>query len=113
MLIQENDGTYTGGPLDVLMLLHNVEAGTFHPAFFEEAPMPGAIPPAEEVPVVRLKSKFHHTQGAPTLEAALVLFEELATKIVVRPENHIREPYPWNGEIGIVLLVPNWLRKEG
>lgn len=114
MLIRHDDGTFTGGPLDVHLILHNVEAGTYHVAFFEERMMPGPVIPSEEVTVVRLQCKMHHTTGAPTLEGAQVQFDEFAQKIVLRPENLWRsEPYPWDGQLGIMMIVPNWLRKAG
>ena len=112
MLISNGDGTYTAAALDVLMILHHVEAGTYHAAFFEEAPPPGPVQEVSDVRVVRLRSKMHHTTGATSLEGAQAHLDELAVKVLVLPENLWREkpPYPWNGEQGITLLVDNWRR---
>lgn len=111
MLIENGDGTYTGGPLDVWCIMHNVEADTYHAAFFEEKPMPGPRPSVEDTKIVRLKSKMHHTEGAPTLEGALKYLDEMTAKVQVPPENIWREPKDWDGEIGIVWVFPNWRRK--
>lgn len=108
MLINNGDDTFIGGPLDVLCILHNVKKGTYHASFFEEKPMPGPVPDWKDVTVVRLKSKFSHTEGAPTLEGALKHLDDLATTIEVPPENIWREPRPWDGEIGIVWIANNW-----
>jgi len=108
MLIANGDGTYIGGPLDVWCILHNVKEGTYHAAFFEEKPMPGPVPDWQDVKVVRLKSKMHHTEGVPTLEEALAQLDEVVPKVEVHPENVWRDPKPWDGEIGIVWAVPNW-----
>jgi hypothetical protein len=63
-LISNGDGTYTAAPLDVLMILHDVVAGTYHAAFFEEAPLPGN---ATSVRSVRLRCRMHRLRGAPSL----------------------------------------------
>ena len=110
MLISNADGTYTAGALDVLMILHHVVAGTYHAAFFKEAPLPGPVREIGEVKIVRLRSKMHHTSGAPTLEGAQVHLDELAGKIHVPPENVWRDkpPYPWDGRHDVTLIVDNW-----
>jgi hypothetical protein len=114
-MIANGDGTYTAGPLDVLMILHDMRANTFHAAFFEEAPMPGPVQDVKDVRVVRLRSKMHHTAGASTLDAARVDLAEIAQKIQVPDSNIWRDhsPYPWDGQPGIVLFVENWLPAEG
>lgn len=110
MLISNGDGTYRAGALDVLMILHHVVAGTYHAAIFEEAPPPGPVQDLGSVRVVRLRSRMHHTTGAPSLEGALAHLDELTAKIQVPPENVWRDkpPYPWNGRQGITLVVDNW-----
>jgi hypothetical protein len=110
MLISNGDGTFTAAALDVLLILHHVEAGTYHAAFFEEARPPGPVQDVADVRVVRLRSKMHHTTGASTLEGAQKHLDELAAKIDVPDENRWRDkpPYPWNGDQGITLLVDNW-----
>jgi len=70
MLISNGpDGTFTTGHLDVLLILHHVEAGTYHAAFFEEAPPPGPVQDVGDVAIVRLRSKLHHTTGASSVHA--------------------------------------------
>lgn len=114
MLINNGDGTHTGGPLDVWCILHNATQGadTYHPAFFEEKPMPGPRPSVQDTKVVRLKSKMHHTEGFPTLEKALVQLDELAAKFRVPNENVWREPVEWDGHEGLVWLRENWRKNE-
>lgn len=114
MLISNGDGTFTAAALDVLMILHHVEAGTYHAAFFEEAPPPGPVQDVADVYVVRLRSKMHHTTGSPTLEGAQQHLDELAAKICVPDENRWRDkpPYPWNGKQGITIIVDNWRRPK-
>jgi hypothetical protein len=109
MLISNGEGTYTAAALDVLMILHHVEAGTYHVAFFEEAPPPEPVQDVAAVRAVRLRSKMHHTTGAPSLEGAQGYLDELAAKIQVPPDNIWRDkpPYPWNGMQGITLVVDN------
>jgi len=45
MLLENGNGTFTGGQADVLCMLKNVNNGRFYAAFFEENPMPGEIKP--------------------------------------------------------------------
>jgi len=114
MLISNGpDGTFTTGHLDVLLILHHVEAGTYHAAFFEEAPPPGPVQDVGDVAIVRLRSKLHHTTGASTLEGAKAHLDEVAVKICVPPENLWREkpPYPWDGQLGITVIVDNWRQR--
>lgn len=100
-----------GGALDVLMILHHVTKGTYHPAYFVEAPPPGPVQPVDSVEVVRLRSRMHHSTGAPTLEEAQVLFDELAQKIFVPPQNRWRDRvHAWDGTTGITVVVSNWHR---
>lgn len=112
MMVNNGNGTFTAGPLDVLLILHDVGNDTYHPAFFEEAPMPGPVPDYWEVSVVRLKSKMHHTEGAKTLEEAQKLFDELAEKIELPEENRWRDKArDWDGQLGIVFVEQNWRRR--
>lgn len=112
MLIRHDDGTFTAGPLDVLCILHYVEAGTYHAAFFEERPPPGPPEPDfRKLKIVRLRSKMHHTTGAPDLDGANTHLDELATKIKVPDENLWRDPIEWDGTQGIVLVRDNWRRE--
>src|SRR3990170_2995396 len=112
MLINNGDGTHTGGALDVLLILHDVTKNRYHAAFFTEAPMPGPIKDVEDVRAVRLQSRMHHTVGSDTLEGAIKHLNELATKILLPPENVWREPHEWDGELGVVLIVGNWRRQS-
>jgi hypothetical protein len=113
MLIEKDNGTYTGGPLDVLCILHDVTTDKFHPAFFEEKPFPGPILGVTEADIVRLKSKMHHTEGFSTLPEALVGLDEFALKIEVPASNLWRYPREWDGELGIVWVLQNWVKMKG
>ena len=110
MMLSNPDGTFMGGPLDVLCILHDVNTGRYHPAFFEEAPFPGPVADVRATTIVRLKSKMHHTGGFATLaEAVDNLDNDLSVKLKVPPTNVWRAPRDWDGELGIVWLEPNWL----
>lgn len=112
MLIENGDGTFTGGPLDVLCILHDVEAETYHVAFFEEKPLPGPVPDLQDTKVVRLKSKMHHTLGAGDLCGAFEHLAEMREKIQVPDENVWREPRDWDGQLGVVIVANNWRARE-
>lgn len=110
MLIANSDGTFTAGPLDVLLILMDTARGTYHAAFLEESMFPGAILDVADTKLVRLKSKMHHTQGSTTFEGARVHLDELAKKIEVRDGNLCRDHVsPWNGS-PFSAVVPNWVR---
>jgi len=120
MLIAKDDGTYTAGPLDVLCILYNTNAGTFHAAFFEEKPFSGSPAPHPNFPnfsrlnkgknegFVRLESKMHHTEGSPDLKVARGHLAELSAKIEVPPKNIWTKPRTWDGNLGIVWMFPDW-----
>jgi hypothetical protein len=107
MLIRNDDGTFTGGPLDVLLILCNVEEGTFHAAFLEEKPFPGPIGNVQETRTVRLKSKMHHTGGTTDFVEAQQHLEALRQQIDVPDENVVNRPVAWSGS-PFVVMVPNW-----
>jgi hypothetical protein len=112
MLIEtEKPGVFTAGALDILCILEDQNTGRFHVAFFEEHPMPGPVPSVEETNPVRLKSRMHHTAGADTLEGAQQHLRELREQIVLPDANVCDTPIDWNGEIGIVWLVENWVAR--
>lgn len=115
MLIQTGTKpSHTAGPLDVLCILHDTTVDRYHVAFFEEAPMPGPIGPVEALSAVRLKSRMHHTEGAPTLDGALEHLDTMLAEQIELPESNVcREPFPWDGSLGLVWLVPNWRRLGG
>jgi hypothetical protein len=110
MLIENGDGTYTGGPLDIWLILQDVNTKRFHPAFFQERPFPGPIKDVQDVDVVRLASKMHHTTGFDTWEAAVKELNETMLKAVkVAPENVWQDkPREWDGGIPVMLLENNW-----
>lgn len=110
MMIENGDGTYTSGPLDVVLIYHNVRAGTFHTAYYAEAPFPGPVAPVGETPLVRLVSKMHHTTGHATLEEAQEnARSEFLPVVGVRDYNvDLEHPMPWDGSIGDVIVMPNW-----
>lgn len=116
MLIANGDGTFIPGPLDAIAILHCVSTNTYHSVFFEEV-IPPSPPPAMETPTVRLRSKMHHTTGAPTHDEAKRHAAELWTQILVPPESvWLDEVIPWDGSHGVVIFRSNWLiqaRKGG
>lgn len=114
MLILKGDGTYDGGPLDVILILGNVHTKKFHVALFEESPFPGPVPDIQNMKVVRLKSKMHHTGGATDWAEAQIQMDDLCAKIALPESNVLRsEVFVWDGELGITLLSNNWLSEGG
>ncbi len=111
MLILNEDGTHTAGPLDAMCILQNMVTKRYHVTFFDEVPLPGPILDVIETPLVRLKSNMHHTEGADTIEGAKLQLAELRQQITMTDDNVTDEPIPWNGELGIVWLVLNWKAK--
>ena len=109
MLIDQGDGTSLAGPADIICIL-GLPAGTFHVTFFEEKPMPGPVRPTEELEAIRLKSKMHHTQGAPTLEGAREQARELRERIVVSDENVMTDEAVMVEDPVSVWVLPNWTR---
>ena len=109
MLIGNEDGSNTAGPLDVLCILHDAEGSKrFHPAFIEERPMPGPIQPPKDMTFARMESKMHHTGGFATLEEAQAsLRDDLSKRILCR--NVIYKPIPWDG----VPFVCIWPMRDG
>ena len=110
MLIDNGDGTCTGGPLDVLTILHDVAKNRFHAAFFEEMPLPGPVKDVQDTEIVRLRCKMHHTVGAGDLPEALHHLEELAEKIQLPNENKHLQPMAWDGTLHVVIFIENWRR---
>ena len=112
MLIRKDDKSFTGGPLDVLCILHRIETDTFHAAYFEEKMMPGPIVQVSAVATVRLMSHMHHTEGAESFAGAQEHLKDLATKIELPETNIVRDrAIPWDG-YPFILMVPNWRQKE-
>lgn len=105
MLIQNSDGTCTGGRKDVICILNDLNTGKYHVSFFEESPFPGG---QKDLSFVRLKSKMHHTYGSETIEGALNQLKEMREKIQVSDKNVWLEPQEWDGNQGMVWVVPNW-----
>lgn len=108
MMMDNGNGTFTAGGLDVLCILHDVNTDRYHAAFFEEKPFPGEVKSIEETDIVRLQSKMHHTSGSDTLDGALEHLKELSEKIIVPEENIKKEPIDWDGELGITFVWNNW-----
>jgi hypothetical protein len=77
VLIHSNNETCFAGPLDAILILRHAATGRYHVAFFEEQPPPGPRQAVDDVQVVRLKSRMHHTAGSDTLEGAGVHVDEL------------------------------------
>ncbi len=114
MLIQNDDDTFTGGPLDVILIYHNIGEGTFHPVFYEERPLPGPVSDLKDESIVRLMSRMHHTVGFKSLEEAQEnVRTDMRLKIILPDTNvAIERALPWDGELGDVWIVQNW-RREG
>ncbi|MGD9161860.1 MAG: hypothetical protein PVG39_25845 [Desulfobacteraceae bacterium] len=111
MLFESEDKTYyTGGPLDVIRILHDVTKNTYHAAFLEEHPLPGEVKDIDEIDVIRLISKMHRTEGSLSIEEELPHLEDLASKIHLREENIWRNPIDWNGMKAENFIVGNWRR---
>lgn len=106
MMIDNGNGTFTAGSLDVLCILYDVNKNKYHAAFFEEHPFPSS----EETDMVRLRSKMHHTEGSDTLDGALEHLKELSKRIIVPEENIWKEPFEWDGRLGITFVKRNWRR---
>jgi hypothetical protein len=96
--------------LDVVCILHDETTDRYHAAFFEEKPFPGPVESVDQTNVVRLKSKMHHTSGAKEVNEAIEHLEELIAKVGCPEENVWRDPVDWDGEIGLTLMVPNWIK---
>ena len=107
MMIPNDDNTVTTGPLDVVLIYCHVDKGTFHPAFYEEDPMPG---PSNPQAGIRLKSKMHHTTGFSTLEEAQEnIRAELQPKLRMADSNvALDSAMAWDGSLGHKFFVPNW-----
>lgn len=112
MLIPNGDGTFTSGPLDIILIYHHVDAGTFHPAFYREHGMPGPRRPADQEDFVRLFSDKHHTTGFKSLEDAQEFIRTEMQRVFGVPDRNIvlDPPYPWTGGLGDVMVVKNWLK---
>lgn len=89
MLMPNGDGTYTTGPYDLLAIVQNTNTGRYHAYFLEEKPLPSWD---GSDPVVRLKSKLHHTEGAVDFEGALVHLADMQKKFNIPNERTWREP---------------------
>lgn len=110
-MLDNGNGTFTAGPLDMLCILHDVNTNRYHAAFFEENPLPGKVESVQATNIVRVQSKMHHTEGSDTLEGALEHLKELSQKIILPKENIKNDPIDWDGNLGVVILMENW-RKE-
>lgn len=111
MLMPTTDGTFMAGPFDVLCILHRSDLGRFHVCFMEEQAFPGPYQDRlEGATVIRLRSRMHHTEGAPTLEGALVHLAEMRKKINVLPTNIWLLPREWDGSEGFMWICDNWLK---
>ena len=108
-MIKNEDGTYTMGPLDAVLILRHRYTGRFHYAIFEEAPMPGPVPAVDDVKMVRLRSKAHHTDGAATLDEAKQQIATMRTTIKIDDASVDLDPITWNGGLPIMLFAHNWL----
>lgn len=109
MLIDQGDGTFLAGPADIMCIL-GLPSGKFHVAFFEEKPMSGPVRPIEELAVIRLKSKMHHTQGASTLEGAREQIRELRERIVITDGSVMTDEVITVEDPVSTWILPNWIK---
>lgn len=109
MRVDNGDGTYTAGPLDVVLILYRTSTDTYHICWCREAPLPGMGGVSGDI--VRLKSGGHHTDGAATLDGAKAHLQEFLAMVRHDPLNVCEVPLEWDGEV-FVQIVSNW-RKPG
>lgn len=91
----------------VWCILHHTTNDTYHPALFEgtHSVLGNPTEPGE----VYLRSRRHHTDGCVNLKDAQDLMFEAAGRDVGVPQGNISPtPIEWDGEVGIVLVLPNW-----
>jgi len=100
MLVQRSDGTFTCSIYDVLVILRDSNTGRFHVTFFEWCPFPGELSKdTQQITVIRLRSKMHHTTGASTFLDALVHLADMRKKLDILDECVVTtEFYHWGGE---------------
>ena len=111
MLIPKGDGSFLGGPADVICIV-KVPTGTFHVSFWEEHPLPGPICSVEDLEFIQVKSKMHNTKGAVTLEEALVELDDLRKKIEL-PDHNIVRNYVFEVDDPFVnRCLPNWIAQK-
>lgn len=111
MFVAIGNGQYACGSFDVLAVLHDQRTGRFHAAVLVEDPPPGEPKPLEQVEVVRLRTRMHHTAGADTLEGACEHLREIHKQIHVLDTNiWFDKVFEWDGGHGAMVLVKNWLR---
>jgi len=108
MLTENEDGTLTAGPLDVMIILYHKVTGRYHAAFFEESPAPNSLPSMEQAGTVRLKSKAVHESGADDIEGAKKHVREFRQQIHIPDKNVFYDPVNWDGGMGLVLLRKKW-----
>jgi len=109
VMVRNENGTVTMGPLDAMFILQHAETRRFHVCLMEECSMPGPVPDVADTKVVRLKSKMHHTTGSDSFEGALEQLKELRHKVEIHDSNVLLDrPIGWDGAIGFVLVLPNW-----
>lgn len=110
MLLETNQsGVFTAGSADMMCIL-KLPSGTYHPAFYEEHPMPGPIQPIAELSTIRLKSKMHHTSGFATFEEAQEDLKKLREKIILPDANVFwEEAIETDDPLGN-FMIANWTR---
>lgn len=111
MLIDNGNKTFTGGEADIICIL-KLPTHTFHAAFFEEHPLPGEPKPIKKEPLLRLKSKMHHTTGSETLEGAQTQLDDLRSRIILPDTNIIRDRAIKVDDAVNTLVLPNWIKEN-
>ncbi len=111
MIIQNDDGTCTMGPADIICIFR-LPSGRYHVAILEEHPMPGPVQPIESLDFIRLKSKMHHTTGAETLEGAQAHLAELRKRLRMEDTNVVSDIAIDIGDPVCVIPVTNWIKEK-
>ncbi len=109
----ETDTGLIAGPYDAIGIVKNIATGRFHTFVWEEKPLP-----SNGASFVRLKSKMHHTEGAPTFEEAIAHVAELRKKIEISDDNVwilpsevIEKDFTETGYLDVMFL-PDWKKNR-
>lgn len=109
MMVANGDGTYFSGEHDAWFILHNTKTNTYHPAFFQEMPLPGQYAEgADRTSFSFVRLRCYMSDDRPhTLEQANTQLDEDTYKLDTHG-NVFRNPVIWDGARGMVLVVANW-----
>lgn len=111
IVVNRETGSRTGGPLDILCILHNVSERHFRIVFFDSGlwSKSDALM-AEQLDVIDVKMKFLHPERAKTLAQAREYLAEMREWVALPDRNVAQEPIPWDGQFGTRWNLKNWWR---